>query len=151
MADPENVLGPSFAELAAARYGGRTVADTYDTVCHLAVRLIDGCDHAGVTELRPDRTLHTLAASDDVAARVDRLESEVEEGPRLDAMLDEAWQHDPDSTSTASCATSRTRWSAGTRTGAAERSVASGQPPGASSSAVRSDARSSAPTPRSPR
>ena len=47
----------------------------------------------------------TAASTDDIAARVDEIEREVREGPCLDAILDEAYQHDTDLTSgTSPCA-----------------------------------------------
>jgi hypothetical protein len=84
-----------FTGLAKLVYAGSDVASVYQAVVDAAVRLVPGCDHACVT-LRQGERFTSAAASDDIARRVDELEREVGNGPCLDAITSEAYQHDPD-------------------------------------------------------
>lgn len=81
--------------MAELLYRGPDPASVHQAVVDAAVRLVPGCDHACVM-LRSNGRVITAAASDDIARRVDALEREVQNGPCLDAIVDEAYQHDPD-------------------------------------------------------
>jgi transcriptional regulator with GAF, ATPase, and Fis domain len=85
-----------FMNLARIVYGGGEYRDIYREICNAAVEVIPGCDHACITTLRGGGDLETEAASDQVAATVDDLERQTGEGPCLDAILEERFQHDPD-------------------------------------------------------
>ena len=52
-----------------------------EAICHAAVEIIPGADHACISTLDADEQLNTQASSDDVASLMDRLESEAHEGP----------------------------------------------------------------------
>jgi hypothetical protein len=83
---PSELLA-TFRSMAEIVYSGESYESVYEAVCHSAVQLVDGCDHASLMMRRGDR-VDTVAASDEVAARIDELEKELGEGPCLDAIDD---------------------------------------------------------------
>ena len=86
----------AFASLAKLVYAGSGSAEVLDAICRVAVQIIPGADHACISTLDKDKQLHTQAASDDVASLMDRLESEAQEGPCLDSIVEDSVQHDAD-------------------------------------------------------
>ena len=83
----------AFRSMAEIVYSGESYDSVYDAVCSTAVELVDGCDHASLM-LRRGGRVETVAASDDVARRIDELEKELGQGPCLDAIdEDEPDQH----------------------------------------------------------
>jgi transcriptional regulator with GAF, ATPase, and Fis domain len=86
--DREAELAVQFAAVARALQAEPTVERTLARVAELAVSVIDGCDHAGITVVRRGRP-ETVAASDDVPARVDAIQYQTREGPCLDAIRQE--------------------------------------------------------------
>jgi GAF domain-containing protein len=89
---PSELLG-SFRALAEIVYSGESYDSVYEAVCATAVQLVDGCDHASLM-LRRGGRIDTVAASDDVAQRIDEFERALGEGPCLDAIdEDEPDQH----------------------------------------------------------
>lgn len=86
-----------FNALADIVYRGSSEGEVYEAICAAATSLVSGCDHASVM-LRNGGTYVTVAASDEIARRVDDLERAAGEGPCLDAIEDEAAQLDPDLT-----------------------------------------------------
>ena len=93
-ADPATV----FRELARLVYNGDDYEEMYQAVCDAAVHLVDGCHHASIM-LEQRGHITTVAATDDTAREVDRLEQETGEGPCLDAIHEESAQLDADLTS----------------------------------------------------
>jgi len=81
LADPATV----FAALAQILYEGPEPAEVYAAICLTATILIPGCDHASMMLRRRGEAV-TVAATDDVARRVDDLERATREGPCLDAL-----------------------------------------------------------------
>ena len=61
------------------------LARTLDTVVDLSVKVLPGCDSAGVT-LRVDGRDLTAAASDEFAHAIDKIQYELDEGPCLTAL-----------------------------------------------------------------
>lgn len=51
------------------------------------LRLVDGCEHAGILLLHPDRRIETPAATSDLVHESDRLQGELGEGPCFDAVM----------------------------------------------------------------
>ena len=83
----------AFRSMAEIVYSGESYDSVYEAVCATAVELVDGCDHASLM-LRRGGRIETVAASDDVARRIDELEKELGQGPCLDAIdEDEPDQH----------------------------------------------------------
>ena len=86
-----------FAAMARVVYCGDDVPSVLQAIVDSAVALIPGCDHATIaTMVKGEFT--TIAASDDVARTVDGFEREVGDGPCVDAIIDDAFQYDPDIT-----------------------------------------------------
>ncbi|WP_036194677.1 GAF and ANTAR domain-containing protein [Nocardioides aequoreus] len=78
----------TFRTLAEVVYSGDSHTSVQESLCHAAVELVEGCDHASLMVSRHGR-VRTAAASDDVALAADALELELGEGPCLDAIDDD--------------------------------------------------------------
>jgi GAF domain-containing protein len=87
----------NFAGIAARLRDGRTVAQTYDVIVTAAPHVVAGCDRAAIGVLDGSR-FSTVASSDDVMTLIDGLQSEIGEGPCLDASIERAWKLDNDIT-----------------------------------------------------
>jgi hypothetical protein len=77
-----------FDRLAGIIYTGVGYDDVYAALCSAATRLVDGCDHASLM-LRRQQAFVTVAVTDEVAERVDALERRFQDGPCIDAILEE--------------------------------------------------------------
>jgi GAF domain-containing protein len=86
-----------FAVLAQQLRDDRTPEQIYDTVVRAAVKLVDGCDRAGIGVLDGDE-FTSAAATDDVMRLIDDLQNDVREGPCLEASTDRVAQVDNDIT-----------------------------------------------------
>jgi len=75
----------TFRALAEVVYSGESYDSVYDAVCTSAVEFVDGCDHASLM-LRRNGKVQTVGASDEIARKIDELETELGEGPCLDAI-----------------------------------------------------------------
>jgi len=84
-----------FAQLAAIVYAQADFDEVYRAICTSAPRLVDGCDHASLMVRQNDKFV-TVAVSDQVAREVDDLERAHQQGPCLDAIVDETPQLEPD-------------------------------------------------------
>lgn len=84
-----------FRQLSALVYAGADANSIHQALVDASVRLVDGCQRASLM-LRSNGRYSTAASTDDIARRIDQIEIEVGEGPCLDAILDEAYQHDAD-------------------------------------------------------
>nr|WP_324787290.1 GAF and ANTAR domain-containing protein [Streptomyces sp. H51] len=71
------------ARLARDLLAQDSVQGTLDAIAAAAVRLVDGCDAAGILAVRKGRAV-TLAACGDVVRDCDRLQGELGEGPCFD-------------------------------------------------------------------
>jgi len=80
-----------FDQLAGIIYTGADYDDIYAALCSAATRLVEGCDHASLM-LRRKEQFVTVAATDDVARQVDELERTFQDGPCIDAILEELSQ-----------------------------------------------------------
>lgn len=96
---PDESADPAllFARLAQIVYAADDFDEIYQNVCDAAPLLVAGCDHASLTLLQNGRVI-TVAATDDIAQRIDGIENEVGEGPCIDAIVDEAAYIDADLT-----------------------------------------------------
>jgi hypothetical protein len=84
---PERASGErlqDFARRFMGEWAGRSLAP--DDLVDFAARAVPNAVGAGLTLVRRDRRPMTLAASNDLAARVDAIENETGEGPCLDAI-----------------------------------------------------------------
>ena len=74
-----------FARAARELYAAPNETELQQVAVDLAVRIINGGDHAGICVVQ-GRELSTPVASDDVARRGDALQYQLNEGPCLDAV-----------------------------------------------------------------
>ncbi len=86
-----------FHQLSALIYAGADSGSMHQSIVDAAKRLVPGCDRASLLVRTRDR-FATAASTDDIARRIDQIELEVGQGPCVDAILDEGYQHDPDLT-----------------------------------------------------
>jgi len=78
-------LAETFAEVARTLRAERAEQGTLDKIVELAVKTIDGCDHAGITLVESGQ-VRTPAATDEIPRQVDAIQYETDEGPCLDAI-----------------------------------------------------------------
>lgn len=79
-------LGKQFAEMARVLLAQDTVQQTLDKVAALAPTMVEGCDAAGVMRLHGQRRVETQAATDKLVWAYDQLQTELGEGPCVDAI-----------------------------------------------------------------
>jgi transcriptional regulator with GAF, ATPase, and Fis domain len=84
-------LAEAFAELARTVYAGDSTDDVLDNVCEAAPLVVPGCAHATVMALRNGR-FETAAANDEIGRRIDGAERELEDGPCVDAIVEQVPQ-----------------------------------------------------------
>lgn len=95
----DSSINEVFRQLSALIYAGADATSIHEALVTASKRLVDGCDRASLLLRDRDRDrYYTGASTDDVARRIDQIELEIGEGPCVDAILDEAYQHDPDLT-----------------------------------------------------
>ncbi|HWU23534.1 MAG TPA: GAF and ANTAR domain-containing protein [Nocardioides sp.] len=95
---PFDEAAEAFAGLAQVLYRSDSYAEVYEQLCRTAVELVPGCDHACIVTVSAGQRPELQATTDDVAAKVDRLEWECGEGPCVDAILSDRFECDPDIT-----------------------------------------------------
>lgn len=80
-------MAAQFAVVARALEAQQTVEATLQRVVDVAVAIVPGCHHAGITVLRRGRP-ETPAATDEVSGEVDKVQYEAGEGPCLSAIVE---------------------------------------------------------------
>ena len=97
----EREVGQVFAGLSTLIYGRAEPEAIYQSVVDAATQLVAGCEHASLM-LRRGKGYVSVASTDEIARRIDEIEIEVGEGPCVDAIEEEAYQHDADLTTASS-------------------------------------------------
>ena len=92
---PDDEMVEVFGAIAALVYAGSSTDDVYRAVVNAAPRLVPGVDRASLVMLRRGRFV-TVAATDPVARAVDEAEVRLQEGPCVDAIVDDTMYLDPD-------------------------------------------------------
>lgn len=87
-----------FATLSTLIYAQAEATAVHQAIVDASVQVVEGCEHASLL-LRRGTGFETAASTDEVARRIDEIEIAVGEGPCVDAIENEAYQHDPDLTS----------------------------------------------------
>ncbi len=90
-------INDAFRQMSALIYAGADSGSIHQALVDAAARLVEGCRRASLLVRTRDRFV-TAASTDDVARRIDQIEIEVGEGPCVDAIVEEAYQHDADLT-----------------------------------------------------
>lgn len=88
----------AFSGLASVLYRADSYLEIYEQLCRTAVEIVPGCDHACITMVSAGKPPQLQATTDEIAARVDRLEWEAGEGPCVDAIMSNRFECDPDIT-----------------------------------------------------
>jgi GAF domain-containing protein len=81
-----DLLSERMAALARDLHSHIGNGGTLHTVVHAACDLIEGCDSAGVTLVTSRGVVHSAASTDTLHDKVNALQSELHEGPCLDAL-----------------------------------------------------------------
>jgi len=87
--------GDRFATIARELLSQQSPTATVDRIIGLAVEVVQGCDHAGIS-LVERRKIRTVAATDEVAEKGDQQQYVLDEGPCLDSIRDERTIQSPD-------------------------------------------------------
>ena len=83
---PED-LAETFSDIARRLYRAETVDDTLQEIAELARRTVEGCDFAGMSIVR-NKDIETPAQTDSTVGDLDALQSEIGEGPCVDAIAE---------------------------------------------------------------
>lgn len=90
-------VNDAFRRMSALIYAGADSGSIHQSLVDCAAQLVEGCDRASLLLRTRDR-FATAASTDEVARRIDAIEIEIGEGPCVDAIISEAYQHDADLT-----------------------------------------------------
>ncbi|HUF32695.1 MAG TPA: GAF and ANTAR domain-containing protein [Acidimicrobiales bacterium] len=94
MSSAEVELAKTFGDIARALLTEQDVDATLRKIVTIAMEVIDSCDHAGIDVVEDGKIL-PVAPSDDVAELIDKIQTEVGEGPCLSAIKEhEVFQSD---------------------------------------------------------
>ena len=77
-------------------YASEDFQEVFGAIVMAAVRLVDGCDHASIMQRGRDGRYQTAVSTDDIARTIDKLEQLHQEGPCLDAIVEDAPQFEDD-------------------------------------------------------
>ena len=83
--DADVELAESLAEMARTLLDESAVDATLDRICEFAVKTIDACQAAGISMVERGRVT-SRSTTDEVPRAVDRIQSETQEGPCVDAI-----------------------------------------------------------------
>ena len=78
-------VAETFAEVARALAEHGDLSSTLDEIVNLAVEHLEACEHAGISFVE-GRTITSPASSSEIPRIVDRIQSETQEGPCIDAI-----------------------------------------------------------------
>lgn len=97
--DPAGAAVASSSALGALSdilYASESFDEVYSAIVTMAVRIVDGCDHASIMQRGKDGHFRTAVSTDEVARTIDKLEQLHKEGPCLDAIAEDAPQFEND-------------------------------------------------------
>jgi GAF domain-containing protein len=78
--------GDRFADIARSLGAETSELGTLEKALSVAVEIIEGCQHAGISLVVRGRSIETPAATSNVSLRGDQLQYELREGPCLDSI-----------------------------------------------------------------
>lgn len=91
----ERAIAETFRDISRLLNDDTDPDAVYSRIVHAAARVLDACDHAAICEVRDGR-FRSMAASDEMARRLDELQAATGEGPCLDAATTAGWEHHVD-------------------------------------------------------
>jgi GAF domain-containing protein len=83
--DDEIKMATVFAELSEELAGSPDGPLTFQRVVDRALEVVPGCDHCGLHLRKRRGKAESATATDDIAAKADRLQDELQDGPCVDA------------------------------------------------------------------
>jgi len=89
-------LSRLIADLARSLQAEDSSGETMDLAVTLAVEIVDGAEHAGISLVHRGRIIETPAYTSDAALRADRIQQDLGDGPCLLAIRDEETVSCPD-------------------------------------------------------
>jgi transcriptional regulator with GAF, ATPase, and Fis domain len=81
-------LAEAFATIARELQAESGPEKTHEKITRAAVDIVEGCDHASISLIRWRRAITSVAATDEMPERVDRIQYEVQEGPCLESIAE---------------------------------------------------------------
>jgi GAF domain-containing protein len=84
--DRDDDLAEIFAEIARELQAEKSPEEVLQRIVTVAVEIVEGCDHAGISIVHRHHRVDTPAASDDVPIAVDAIQYETRQGPCLEAI-----------------------------------------------------------------
>jgi GAF domain-containing protein len=96
LAGPSTASSGALGGLSQILYASDSFDDVLTAIVTTAVRIIDGCDHASIMQRGRDGRYQTVVSTDDIARSIDKLEQLHQEGPCLDAIVEDAPQFEDD-------------------------------------------------------
>jgi GAF domain-containing protein len=97
--DLANASSPASEALGALSqiiYASDDFDEVFTAIVTTAVRIVDGCDHASIMQRSRDGRYQTAVSTDDIARTIDKMEQLHQEGPCLDAIVEDAPQFEDD-------------------------------------------------------
>jgi GAF domain-containing protein len=88
MTDPRFDLARALAEAAQAIHAPGSLEDTLDAIAHTAQDAVPGFDHVGISVVRGDGTVTTMAATSRLVRELDTLQYKLGEGPCVATLRD---------------------------------------------------------------
>ena len=85
-ADPDDQVAHDLADVARQLQAEDSPVETWQRICELAVKQVDGCQVAAISLVRAGGRIDTPASTDDIALRIDAIQYETQQGPCLDAI-----------------------------------------------------------------
>ena len=85
----ELTLAQALAEAAREINTRRPLEEVLGNLVNMAQRSLPGVDHVGISVVHPDGGIDTVAATDDLVLKFDRIQYELDEGPCLAAIREE--------------------------------------------------------------
>jgi GAF domain-containing protein len=84
--------------LSRILYASDDFHEVFAAIVTMAVRMVDGCDHASILQRGRDGRYQTAVSTDDIARTIDKLEQLHQQGPCLDAIVEDLPQFEDDLT-----------------------------------------------------
>ncbi|WP_245916664.1 GAF and ANTAR domain-containing protein [Nocardioides gansuensis] len=80
-------LASTIADMAVQLHHEPTMEDTVDRLLEFALKAL-GCAHAGVIFVHKGKKVETIAATDDVVAKLDAIQMQIGQGPDIEVLSD---------------------------------------------------------------
>ncbi len=96
LAGPSTASNDALGAMSRILYASDDFDEVFGAIVSMAVHLVDGCDHASIMQRGKDGRYQTAVSTDDIARTIDKLEQLHQEGPCLDAIVEDVPQFEDD-------------------------------------------------------